>query len=212
MKRIVTIERQRRSRNRYTLHFDDGEWLGLFDELIIKHGLEVGKEVDSEKLTQLAREDDAKKALEMAIRYLGYRSRSQKEMITYLEGKGFDRDLIDETMEKLEGYGYIDDSAFARDWVAGRMSSKPMGRAMIKRELIFKGVEDEVIEEHLGRISQDQEEDRAYALALKYVKRYKNLEPREQFHKIGAALARRGFDWETIKGAVRRLSIGDLDE
>lgn len=212
MKRIVTIERQRRSRNRYTLHFDDGEWLGLFDELIIKHGLEVGKEVDSEKLTQLAREDDAKKALEMAIRYLGYRSRSQKEMITYLEGKGFDRDLIDETMEKLEGYGYIDDSAFARDWVAGRMSSKPMGRAMIKRELIFKGVEDEVIEEHLGRISQDQEEDRAYSLALKYVKRYKNLEPREQFYKIGAALARRGFDWETIKGAVRRLNIGDLDE
>ena len=60
MKRIVTIERQRRSRNRYTLHFDDGEWLGLFDELIIKHGLEVGKEVDSEKLTQLAREGDAK--------------------------------------------------------------------------------------------------------------------------------------------------------
>ena len=212
MKRIVTIERQRRSRNRYTLHFDDGEWLGLFDELIIRHGLKEGIEVDSEKLTQLAREDDAKKALEMAIRYLGYRSRSQKEMITYLEGKGFDRDLIDETMEKLEGYGYIDDSAFARDWVAGRMSSKPMGRAMIKRELIFKGVEDEVIEEHLGRISQDQEEDRAYSLALKYVKRYKNLEPREQFHKIGAALARRGFDWETIKGAVRRLSIGDLDE
>ena len=148
----------------------------------------------------------------MAIRYLGYRSRRHKEKITYLVGKGFDRDLIDETMEKLEGYGYIDDSAFARDWVAGRMASKPMGRAMIKRELIFNGVEDEVIEEHLGRISQDQEEDRAYSLALKYVKRYKNLEPREQFHKIGAALARRGFDWETIKGAVRRLNIGDLDE
>ena len=106
---------------------------------------------------------------------------------------------------------YIDDSAFAQDWVAGRMSSKPMGRAMIKGADLQR-VEDEVIEEHLGRISQDQEEDRAYSLALKYVKRYKNLEPREQFHKIGAALARRGFDWETIKGAVRRLSIGDLDE
>lgn len=212
MKRIVTIERQKRSKNRYTLHFDDGEWLGLFDELIIRHGLKEGIEVDSEKLAQLAREDDAKKALEMALRYLGYRSRSQKEMITYLEGKGFDGDVIDETIDKLKGYGYIDDSAFARDWVAGRMASKPMGKAMIKRELIYKGVEDEVIEEHLGRITQDQEEDRAYALALKYAKRYRNLEPREQMHKIGAALARRGFDWETIKGAVRRLNIGEIDE
>ena len=47
---------------------------------------------------------------------------------------------------------------------------------------------------------------------MKYVKRYRNLEPREQMHKIGAALARRASDWETIKGAVRRLNIGEIDE
>ena len=42
MKRIVTIERQSAAESLH-LHFDDGEWLGLFDELIIKHGLEVVK-------------------------------------------------------------------------------------------------------------------------------------------------------------------------
>lgn len=212
MKKIVEIEQQKRNKRRYTLHFDDGEWIGLFDELVIKYGLEVGKEVDSTQISQLAREDDAKKALDMGIRYLGYRSRSQKEMETYLEGKGFCRDVIDHTINKLESYGYIDDTAFARDWVSNRMVTKPMGKSMIKRELIHKGIQDEVIEESLSRISDEQEEDQAYRLAEKYGKRYRNLEAREQFYKIGQALARRGFNWEVIKRAVRRLDLEEQDD
>ena len=87
--------------------------------------------MDSEKLAQLAREDDAKRPFEMALRYLGYRSRSQKEMITYLEGKGFDGDVIDETIDKLK------DRLYRRFRLCpglggGRMASKPMGKAMIK--------------------------------------------------------------------------------
>ena len=122
MKRIVDIQRQKRNKRRYTIHFEDGEWIGLFDELVVKYGLKTGMEVDSNKISELAREDDAKKAMDMSLRYLQYRSRSQKEMEDYLEGKGFDRDIIDEVIEKLRGYGYIDDLAFARDWVSNRMS------------------------------------------------------------------------------------------
>ena len=46
--------------------------------------------------------------------------------------------------------------------------------------------------------------DRPTPWQQKYAKRYRNLEPREQMHKIGAALARRGFDWETIKGGCKK--------
>lgn len=211
MKKIVAIEKQKRSKKRYTLHFDDGEWLGLFDELIVKYGLEVGKEVDSQQIAQWALEDDAKKALEMAIRYLGYRSRSQKEMETYLKGKGFSEEVIDKTLQKLKSYGYIDDSAFAKQWVNSRMASKPMGKALIKRELLYKGVKDQIIEESLDLITDEQEEEQAYNLALKYSKRYQNLEPRQQYYKIGQALARRGFDWEIINRAVRKLNIEQPD-
>lgn len=212
MKKIVEIEKQRRSKNRYTLRFDDGQWIGLFDELVIRHGLEVGKEVDSAQIAQWAREDDTKKALEMGIRYLGYRSRSEKEMIDYLEKKGFDQVVIDDTLNKLRGYNYIDDSAFAKSWVNSRVLTKPMGKAMIKRELKFKGIDDEIIEESLGLISEEKEETLAYNLAQKYGRRYRGLEPREQYYKIGQALARRGFDWGTIKGALRKLNMDEDDE
>lgn len=207
MKRIVDIQKQKRNQRRYTIHFDDGEWLGLFDELVVKHGLKVDMEVDSQKIAKLAREDDAKKSMDMSLRYLQYRSRSQKEMEDYLEAKGFKRDIIDETIDKLKSYGYINDLAFARDWVSHRMATKPMGRAMIKRELYYKGIDNEIIEKSLDQFSENEEEEQAYKLALKYIKRYRNLDTREQFYKIGQALARRGFNWEVAKRALRRLEL-----
>lgn len=207
MKRIVDIQKQKRNQRRYTIHFDDGEWLGLFDELVVKHGLKVDMEVDSQKIAKLAREDDAKKSMDMSLRYLQYRSRSQKEMEDYLEAKGFERDIIDETIDKLKSYGYINDLAFARDWVSHRMATKPMGRAMIKRELYYKGIDNEIIEKSLDQFSENEEEEQAYKLALKYIKRYRNLDTREQFYKIGQALARRGFNWEVAKRALRRLLL-----
>ncbi|MFY9176620.1 MAG: RecX family transcriptional regulator [Caldicoprobacterales bacterium] len=207
MKRIVDIQKQKRNQRRYTIHFDDGEWLGLFDELVVKHGLKVDMEVDSQKIAKLAREDDAKKSMDMSLRYLQYRSRSQKEMEDYLEAKGFERDIIDETIDKLKSYGYINDLAFARDWVSHRMATKPMGRAMIKRELYYKGIDNEIIEKSLDQFSENEEEEQAYKLALKYIKRYRNLDTREQFYKIGQALARRGFNWEVAKRALRRLEL-----
>ncbi len=212
MKKIVDIQRQKRNKRRYTIYFEDGEWISLFDELVVKYGLKPHMEVDSNKIAKLAREDDTKKAMDMSLRYLQYRSRSQKEMETYLEGKGFDGDIIDETVEKLKSYGYIDDLAFARNWVSNRMVTKPMGKAMIKRELYYKGIDSHIIDESLDQITDDEEEEQAYKLALKYIKRYRNLDTREQFYKIGQALARRGFGWEVARRALRRLELEDQGE
>ena len=212
MKRIVDIQRQKRNKRRYTIYFEDGEWIGLFDELLVTYGLTPPLEVDSAQISKLAREDDAKRAMDMSLRYLQYRSRSQKEMETYLEGKGFDRDVIDQTIEKLKSYGYIDDLAFARNWVSHRLASKPMGKDMIKRELYYKGIDSEIIDKSLEQISDAEEEEQAYRLASKYIKRYQNLDTREQFYKIGQALARRGFSWEIAKRALRRLQLEEEEE
>ena len=87
-----------------------------------------------------------------------------------------------------------------------------MGKAMIKRELYYKGIDSHIIDKSLDQITDDKEEEQAYKLALKYIKRYRNLDTREQFYKIGQALARRGFSWEIAKRALRRLELEDDGE
>ncbi|MFR4008174.1 MAG: hypothetical protein ACLT0Y_01820 [Christensenellales bacterium] len=52
--------------------------------------------------------------MDAALTYLGTRMRSEREMLTYLKKKNTP-DEINQTMERLKGYGYIDDLAFAKE-------------------------------------------------------------------------------------------------
>jgi SOS response regulatory protein OraA/RecX len=44
--------------------------------------------------------------------------------------------------------------------------------------------------------------ERAKRLVTKKIGKYKGLEKRELYQKLGGVLARNGFDWETIKASI----------
>jgi regulatory protein len=50
-----------------------------------------------------------------ALKLLGYRSRSRKELLLRLKRKGFPPDEIDSTIHFLEQTGFLDDENVARD-------------------------------------------------------------------------------------------------
>ncbi|MDN5276292.1 MAG: regulatory protein [Clostridiales bacterium] len=147
----------------------------------------------------------ADEAYQRALRYLGFRPRTQKEVEEYLKRKGFDRGAIEKAIEKLKGYGFIDDRAFASSWVNSRLRNNPKGRAAMARELRQKGVDAEIIDEVMESVPREQEEAVANRLAQKYYERYREVDERERVYKTAQALARRGFDWELIQRIIRRL-------
>ncbi|MFS8500472.1 MAG: regulatory protein RecX [Caldicoprobacter sp.] len=147
----------------------------------------------------------AEEAYQMALRYLGFRSRTQKEVEEHLKRKGFDEEAIEKAMEKLKGYGFVDDRAFALSWVNSRLRNNPKGKAAMVWELRQKGVDAGLIDEVMGSISEEQEEAVANRLAQKYYERYKGADEKERAHKVAQALLRRGFDWELIQRIIRRL-------
>lgn len=204
LKRIVDIKQQRNKR-RYTLYFENGEWLGLFDEILLKHGLKIGQEVDSSFLEELSREEDRKKAMELSLRYLGYRARSEKEMEVYLRGKGFEDPTIEDCLSRLESYGYVDDLAFARSWVKSRLKSKHSGRALIRNELLQKGIKGHVLDKALMDIDGDIELEGAFALKDKYMRRYEGLSQEDKKRKLHGLLSRRGHSWNTISQVLRTI-------
>ena len=67
-------------------------------------------------------------AMDRALTYLGYRMRSKKEMEDYLRQKGYEAGEIQETMDRLADYGYIDDVAFSREFLRSRLNRGPVGR------------------------------------------------------------------------------------
>jgi len=210
MSTIINIEPVRRKRNTYLLTLDDGTVHTLHEEVIVKYRLKSGKEVDPADLSQWVYEADVKVAFDMSLKFLGYRARSSKELTDYLKKKGFDGRVMEAVLEKLTDYSFVDDEAFADRWVKDRLAGKPVGKRWIAGELKNKGIKQETIDKALDAVDEQSEFERALVLGRKYHAKYAALPPRVQRGKIGQAIMRRGFDWETARAVVNRL-VSDED-
>jgi len=203
---IITGIEHQKNRNRYKIHIDSQYFASLDEEVLVRNKLKVGMEVDEEALGRLIYENDLRQAFDKSLSYLGYRARSRKEVSDYLARKGFGEAVIEETLEKLEGYRFVNDRDFANMWVSNRKTSKLTAKRVINQELKEKGISAEIVESALSAISPEDELKAATQLAVKYIRKYEKLDNRERIYKTGQALARKGFGWEVIRKAIKRAS------
>jgi regulatory protein len=94
MGRITKIVSQKGYKNGCIVYLDDGTSFSLHIELLVKYGLTEGSEVDVQQVRKWFEEDGVKYAYNAALRYLGFRSRSRKEIEDYLKRKGFEDNTI----------------------------------------------------------------------------------------------------------------------
>lgn len=206
--KITKIEPQKKRKDRYNVFADDQFCCGLSQDTIIDSALEVGQEISQKEIDELIDKDQSSKAFDKAIRFLGYRVRTEKEIRDKLKEKEFDKKVIEKTIKKLKKMDYISDSGFVESWVSDRVSVKPEGKRLIAAELRQKGVDQKIIDQKLPKLITSKTETRlAKKVYEKALKKYGNLPKFEQNKKITAYLMRRGFDWETINKIRNRFTF-----
>lgn len=148
--------------------------------------------------------DDFENFYNKALRFLSFRPRSEKEVKDNLKRKKAGSLVIDKIIVKLKEQKFINDLEFVKWWVEQRTSFRPLGLRLIKMELRQKGISDEMIESGIMNQESGAENDLGLArkLIAKRLLRYKGLSKQELYQKLGSFLARRGFDWETIKQVI----------
>ena len=84
--------------------------------------------------------------MDAALAKLGYRMRTEKELVKALEELEYGPEEIADSLERLKDYGYLDDLRFAKEFLrSSRKKSWSLSR--IKRALREKGVEGDTIEQ-----------------------------------------------------------------
>lgn len=139
----------------------------------------------------------------IVLRFLSYRSRSEKEIREKLRTKNAESRIIEKIIEKLKKYKFIDDEDFAKKWVENRNKFKPRSLRLIKLELKQKGVSEEIIENLHLESGNDLES--AKKLVEKRMGRLKSLSKQEIYQKLGRFLASKGFNWDIIKKAIDEI-------
>lgn len=146
----------------------------------------------------------------LALRFLSYRPRSEKEVRDRLRIKNQELGIknlnyiIDQVIQKLKEYNFINDLEFARKWIESRMRFKPRSLRLMKLELKKKGVSDDVIQTiiHDSKFMIHSDLEQARKLVEKRLTRYKGLDRQKIYEKLGRYLASKGFNWDTIKKTI----------
>lgn len=207
MRMIRQIAPQKRNKNRCNISDEDGFLTSLSVETVLRYHLKEGMQISDELLEEMKQEDTVKYAKEIGVAYVAYAPRTKRQLEQHLAKKGIDAHSIDQAVEMLEKYSYLDDAAYVREFV--RSYGEKLGAGAMRQKLMERGVSRQVIEENL-QLSQEGQQAAALALAQKLQRKYADQPEQKRRQKMFAALARRGFSYDDIRAALGEL--GEEDE
>jgi regulatory protein len=150
-------------------------------------------------------EDAAKEA---ALRILARGPRTEHEIEVRLRDRGYEGDAVARALERLRRVSLVDDRAFVRSFLRTELFKAAQGRRLLEMKLRRRGVPDALIRELDAFLEEDpdltgkslvSEAERAAKGVEQLRRRYARLAPEVYRRRMQAALARRGFNWDTIR-------------
>ena len=198
---ITKIKKIRGKRQRYSVHLDGMPALELSDWTIGKLGLHTGEDLDEDTIDKIKSTEAETQAKNNAVNYLSYRQRSSKEMVDHLIKKGFTRACAEEVTRQLQSARMMNDLEFARVFVRDRLKRKPTGRALLRMQLLARGIPSSMADTVLADlISPQNQQASALQAAMRKIQITRsstiNLDDEKQKKRLLDFLLRRGFSYE----------------
>jgi regulatory protein len=207
---ITEIRTQQRRADRVSVYVDGRFALGLDRELLRESGLAAGQEISAERLGELSRQGETRRALAAALSLLEKQGRSVDDVTRKLTRRGFGSEPVAAAVRRLIELGLLNDAAYAAALARDRLEIGRKGRHRIRADLRRKGVSGSVIEQALARAGD--ETAAARALLAKVDRRYAGLEARSRYRKLRELLLRRGFGFDTVSRVLGELERSAAEE
>ncbi|MEU7313669.1 recombination regulator RecX [Streptomyces sp. NPDC007083] len=148
--------------------------------------------------------DPVERARAICLRLLTGTPRTRRQLADALRKREVPEDAAEEVLARFEDVGLIDDAAFAAAWVDSRHHSRGLARRALARELRTKGVDSTVIDEAVGRLDSDSEEETARALVARKLRSTRGLDREKRLRRLVGMLARKGYSEGLALRVVRR--------
>ncbi len=201
---ITGITPQVKDKTRCNVEADGRFYCGMKLETVVRNGLKAGATVTPEELSRMQLESEKLTAMDKALSHITASMKTEKEIRDFLTKKGYLRDVCDYVVEKMKGYGFLDDGEYAKSYAES--AGKKKGKRLIALELKRKGISDEDAERALSALSDETES------AMRRLEKYLRGKPldRKTLSKGYAYLIGKGYDYDTAKRAIEAL--GETDD
>lgn len=126
MHQISEIEKL--SSGRYYITLDDGLQFPLYGKEMGKYGIEVNEVLSEEAYLEIMLELLPARAKKKALHLLERMDRTEQQLRTKLTEGGYPSEIVEQTLEYVKGFHYIDDVRYARTYMEYRKTGGACGR------------------------------------------------------------------------------------
>jgi len=210
MSRPVTVTSVEKAGSGVYAVYTDGMFFAeLSSESVARGGLAPGREISPETLEELRHDDCLKQAKNKAARLLGFKDRTKAELIRRLS-EDFDRETAEEAVEKLEALGLINEESYAFRLARDLHGMKKFAPSRIVRELVRRGIPEELAEEAAAQFDGDDTADRIRAVIEK--KYTESIREEKGRRRAVNALLRLGYSLYDIRRVLTEYPAGGPQE
>lgn len=165
---ITDIKEQVKDNKRLSVYIDGKFAFGITKVDALLYKLKINDEISKEKYDKILSENIFIKARDKALKLLGLRAASQKEVENRLKGD-YPEEVIKRVIDLMKKYGYIDDEKFARMYASDKFRLKGWSKKRIIFELKTKGVAEDIIQ----RVISESDFDTSAVIEKLLLKRLK---------------------------------------
>jgi regulatory protein len=176
---------------RVAVELDGVRWRTIPADVVVRVRLGVGEELDRPRLRELARELRRARAVDTALRALSRREQTTAELDRRLRDRRFAPGLREETLNRLEHVGLVDDERYAMRR-AESLSERGQGNEAIRWRLERDGVAGETAAKAVAALPPERQRARLVVAA------------RGAGLRTARELARRGFGEDAVEEALGR--------
>ena len=181
------------------LRLDGKAWLRVEPEVFAELGVAAGDEIDDTRRAAVEAALARSRARLFVVRSLSAKAQSTVEIERKLAARDVPADIAREAIERVIGYGYLDDEALAGQLARG-MRDRGYGRRRTEQKLRERGLHGRIAATALAEAYEERDEA---ALALEALGRRSVVAEADRRRAL-AFLARRGFSAGAAWAAIRQ--------
>ncbi len=129
-----------------------------------------------------------------------------------LRRRGVAPDVIGRIIESLESRRYIDDRRYAMAFARSRQQYNGWGRRKIALALSAKRISRDLIDEALEQIDPDEYVGALAGMVTRWAASMKRPLSREDRMKLVRRALGRGYDYDSVREAMRAIDSDDTDD
>lgn len=185
---------------------DDDIVVQLYKGEVRKLGIKADSQLSNESYNEMYNILN-KRARERSLFLLKDMDKTEKQIRDKLKLGDYPEDIINNAIEFLKKYGYVDDIRYAKLYISSKQNSKSIKQ--IELELYKKGVNKENVSKVLLEMDLSNEEA-LNKLIEKVIKKY-DLNDKTQYNKMCRYLLGKGFSYGEIQEALFKYTNYDTE-